>query len=88
MKSSLAAPLAGRLLDLADGDGDVVEAGRAGRCRLVAAISAEPVIGIQPCAVAATRRRVSLALPPSQIGMGPDGRGRASRSRALKWVPS
>src|SRR5438876_653834 len=47
--------------------------------RVVDAISGGPVIGIHPWARVATRRRVILALPPSQIGIerrggpGPEG---------------
>jgi hypothetical protein len=38
--------------------------------RAVATSSAPPIIGIQPWALLATRRRLSLELPPIQIGMG------------------
>jgi len=56
--------------------------------RAVATSSAPPIIGIQPCALPATRRRLSLELPPIQIGMGSwTGRGRAMTSRASKWRP-
>jgi hypothetical protein len=47
-----------------------------------------PSIGIQPFARCATRRLVSLELPPIQIGIGCcGGRGRAITSRALKCCP-
>ena len=57
--------------------------------RTVENMPAGPVSGIQPWARSATRRSVSLALPPIQIGIGLlHRRGRPMMSRALKCLPS
>jgi crotonobetainyl-CoA:carnitine CoA-transferase CaiB-like acyl-CoA transferase len=57
--------------------------------RAVANSHSGPSIGIQPLARCATRRLVSLELPPIQIGIGCcGGRGRAITSRALKCCPA
>ena len=55
--------------------------------RVVRATSSGMPIGIQPCTVAA-RRRLSLELPPIQIGIGfCVGRGRWMTPLAVKWMP-
>ena len=56
--------------------------------RVVFATSPVTGKGIHPCARCATRRRVSLELPPIHTGIGPVGAGLAITSRALKWRPS
>ena len=85
--SSVVEPVAGDSFSIASRSTRSSELLTSGE-RTVENMPAGPVSGIQPCARSATRRSVSLALPPIQIGIGIcTGRGRPIVPRQLKCVP-